>query len=256
MIVYLGYDDSATTHLSLLKSPWLMDRVVHDYQMECMIWTAQKPDITAAILAGLTVTDEKGDEDVRSDSHVFKLACQTPCADDCPTILNALIESYQKVLEENARNVNEDALTLITQTADKVRQELQQKETEYEAFRAETPLLLNGKRTPISRELGWPISSRRPWRSGSVAELESRPATLARSLQVPQDAVAVEAMIPAITDATRARASRRCCCRCCWKRKNCWRTSDRGIQRSNPCAIRSDSRANGSRLLLKSSAHS
>jgi capsular exopolysaccharide synthesis family protein len=66
-------------------------------------------------------------------------------AEDCQTVLNALIHTYQQFLGETYQNANEEVMRLISQAKDVLHKQLTEKEGAYRKFRQESPLLWNGQ---------------------------------------------------------------------------------------------------------------
>jgi capsular exopolysaccharide synthesis family protein len=78
------------------------------------------------------------------NSSVLQLSYKAPVPEDCATVLNAVLESYQEYLNKTHRSVSQEAIVLISEAKDSLLKQLTEKEQAYRKFRQEAPLLWDG----------------------------------------------------------------------------------------------------------------
>src|SRR5205823_5986871 len=79
------------------------------------------------------------------DPNVIDLAYRGGSAQDCATVLGAVIQTYQDFLGETYQNFSDETVRLISQAKDVLQEQLAEKEAAYRKFRQESPLLMRGK---------------------------------------------------------------------------------------------------------------
>ena len=140
----LAIEDYVATHQTLLKSPLIVERAVKKKNLGALECFAGEEDVTETILLSLTVARTRAAGPTAS--NVLDLAFRGGKADECPIVLNAIIDSYKDFLDETYRNISEDTLKLVVQARDVLQKDLMKQEIAYRTFRTEAPiLLLRGK---------------------------------------------------------------------------------------------------------------
>src|SRR5262249_50301112 len=120
----------------------IVERAIRKHQLGALPgFAGEQEDLTEAIVTSLAVT--RGKSGIQGGDNVLTLSFTGPSASECPTVLNAVIDSYQDELEETGRTMGTEALRLMTQARDVLHKELQEKEAAYRKFRKEAPLLLS-----------------------------------------------------------------------------------------------------------------
>jgi len=138
------YDDYLPTHLVLLKSPRIIRGAVDNGRLDKLVSLRRQGDPVGAIIQALTVTsDTQGN--ARSSSNILLLSIRAGVSEECPTILNAIISSYEEFLGTTYQDMSKKTLELITQARDEVLKDIEQKEKDYEEFRDQASLLWRGK---------------------------------------------------------------------------------------------------------------
>jgi len=139
-------EDLLSTHIELFRSPRIVKLAIENCNLESTASIAQQirsdKDPVKYIISHLNVT--KGGEGRAKDAHVLRATFRDPSAEDCATILGAVVESYQDFLGEQFQNTSAEAMTLIAKAKDDTSQKLQEAEAAYLKFRKEAPLLWNG----------------------------------------------------------------------------------------------------------------
>ncbi len=132
--------DDVPMHMALITSPFFIGSTVDRFGLASLSSLADAVDPTEAIIESLSVASET-DQKRRSPNSILSLAYSGEDPEDCQVILSAIIQSYEDFLQENNLTTNQDALTLITQKAETVREELRGAEAEYQELRRRMPLI-------------------------------------------------------------------------------------------------------------------
>lgn len=134
------------TQSVLIRSQRIVKRAVETFDLKSLPSLAHDHNPVNTIIRGLNVIHQPGTEGVLNMSY------SGPVADDCRTILNAVIQSYGGFLRENHKSFTEETAQLITNAKDDLLQQLNEKEAEYRKFRKETPEIWSGdSKTNIHR---------------------------------------------------------------------------------------------------------
>ena len=141
------YEDLLSTHVQLLRSPRVVNYAVEKHQLGSLPTVAeqikQEKDPAEYIIEELQVS--KGGEGRAKDAHVLRATFRGPSAEDCAVILSAVVESYQDFLGETFQDTSKEAMDLISRAKTELGEELQEKETAYQEFREQSPLLWKGE---------------------------------------------------------------------------------------------------------------
>jgi capsular exopolysaccharide synthesis family protein len=128
-----------STHATLLRSPIIIDQAIERNQLRSLPSLRGSGDLAHTIIAGLRVSSSGN----RTGSDIISLSYQSGSRDDCPKVLNGIIDAYQNFLGETYQNVSLETLKLIEQAKDEVGLQAEQAEKDYREFRAEAPLLFS-----------------------------------------------------------------------------------------------------------------
>src|SRR5262249_5169136 len=109
-------DDYVAGHVTLIRSPLIVRQAVEEWDLQSLGSLHMYSDPSVPILGSLNVGLANGT--VTGSTNVLNLTYRGSDASDCRAVLNAVIDSYEKFLDETYQNVNEDTLKLITQKAD------------------------------------------------------------------------------------------------------------------------------------------
>jgi capsular exopolysaccharide synthesis family protein len=137
----MAYEDYVSAHLVLIQSPLIVGRAVKANNLGGLKSFGGQTDPTGQIIGSLSLTRE-GEG---TTSGILNLAYRGPVAEDCGTILNAVIASYQEFLQETYSNVSKEAADLITSSKNILRGDLAKKKDTYKEFRLNNPLVLRSK---------------------------------------------------------------------------------------------------------------
>ena len=139
----VGLEDALSTQMLLFTSPLIVGRAVDKFHLESLPSLKELHPATAEIMESLKAL-RAGDKNT-PDPNVMLLTYEGVDAEDCQTVLNSLIHTYQAFLGETYQNANEEVTRLISQAKDVLHKQLTEKEASYRKFRQESPLLWNGK---------------------------------------------------------------------------------------------------------------
>src|SRR5262245_48598119 len=134
-------EDQSSLHEALVKSPLIVGRAVQKRQLGALQSFAGLDDPTQLIVRSLVVIPHAPRDSGRSSGIILFLSFRGPVADDCSTVLNAIVESYETFLRETYRNVSDHAVELIEQARELLDTDLAKLNEDYEKLRRQAPLL-------------------------------------------------------------------------------------------------------------------
>jgi capsular exopolysaccharide synthesis family protein len=138
-------EDYVATHLVVLRSPLLIERAVKKRDLGKLKSFEERGDVVAAIAAGLVVSRDTNKDASSGPNNIVNLSFRGPVSEDCPRVVNAIIESYQEFLDFNYVNSTELALNLISQAREALKKDKQDAETKHRNFLKDSPLLWRTK---------------------------------------------------------------------------------------------------------------
>jgi capsular exopolysaccharide synthesis family protein len=167
-------EDYLTTHLLLIKSQLIVERAVKKRDLGRLPSLQGKGDPAAVVRAGLGAEREK-DASGGAPNNVINLTYSCTVAEDCPAVLNAIIDCYKEFLDETYHIVSDDTVAQITKGRDALKTQLDEKEKEYYGFREKSPLIWKGKDgINVQQERVAGIEARRSALMMRRADLEQR----------------------------------------------------------------------------------
>lgn len=105
--------DYLPSHITALKSPLIVKEAVRRHDLKELSSFSGVGDPTGIILNSLVVLrDESGGGD-KNSSNVVNLTYRGPIAEDCPAVLNAIVESYVFFLDQTFRDLSSRVQTII-----------------------------------------------------------------------------------------------------------------------------------------------
>jgi capsular exopolysaccharide synthesis family protein len=90
----------------------------------------------------LTIT--RGGSGQERESHVLSVTFRHPDLVESKLVLDAILASYQKFLDEKFADVNKEAARLIEKASKELEQNLLEAQTKYQKFREQSPVIFNG----------------------------------------------------------------------------------------------------------------
>lgn len=174
------FEDYVSTHEAFLRSPVVVAEAIKKWNLQSLPSFANVADPTNTIISSTTVSHDKNSEG--GSSVILFLSFRGPVAEDCPKVLNALIDSYREFLDKNYQNVNNDNLKLITQKVEELQEKLTEKERKYREFRERAPQIETDKEGVRLRHDRSPaIEAKRSTLFIRRAEIQARLAALAKA---------------------------------------------------------------------------
>lgn len=128
-----------STHETLLRSPVIINQAVQKHELGALPSLRGSGNPAAQIIDGLTVAATIGES---GDIIRFSYASSSP--EDCPKVLEAVIDAYHDFLGETYQNVNQETAALITQAKDVLDRQITETQQEYQKFRDAAPLMYLG----------------------------------------------------------------------------------------------------------------
>jgi capsular exopolysaccharide synthesis family protein len=131
------------THLVLMKSPLIVGRAVQEGKLGSLESFAGMGDPTDAVAGRLTVDSVMRDSGGRD--NILKVSFSGGVAADCPTVVNAVLESYKKFLAETYRDASADTVKFISEARNILENDLNKTEAAYRDLRENSPMIWRGK---------------------------------------------------------------------------------------------------------------
>jgi polysaccharide biosynthesis transport protein len=174
-------DDYLSIHQTLMKSPVIVRDASRKDALKGLK-SFQSGDPTYAIIGGLSVTRES--KDSSSYSNVLNLAFTCGNPDDCPVVVNSVIEAYKEWLNKKYRTVSGEALTQVANATNTLQKKLDEQEAKYEEFRQQNPLVIvttGGETRSLHENWLLGIQSKKLDLLGVRAQLKGRLAVLEKA---------------------------------------------------------------------------
>jgi capsular exopolysaccharide synthesis family protein len=136
-------DDYVSTEQEILQSPMLIEQAINDYKLDRLkTFEGMDPqELRIEFKLGLKVTREHKDSSNRYN-NVVTVAFRGKEPDECPVIVEAIINAYKRHLQETYQDNTAKSLGLIQQARDLVKNDLAHQQAEYTKFRAGIPAAL------------------------------------------------------------------------------------------------------------------
>jgi capsular exopolysaccharide synthesis family protein len=127
-------EDYVSSHLVVIRSSVIVERAVKKRNLQGLHSFSGQGDPTGSIVAALGAARDNKDS-TSGPNNIINLSYRGTVADDCPEVLNAIIESYKSFLDEAYHNVSDENLTLITAHRDHLKRELIEARSKHRSFR-------------------------------------------------------------------------------------------------------------------------
>lgn len=141
-----GFEDYLAIHRAVIASPLIVQRAIETSNLGSLQSFAdlEDPDdeeLVDAIIADLTV--EGGSRELgESADSIMTLSFRSKIPEDCPLVVQALLDSYKSFHDEVW--MSDNSVRLISQARDLLKNDLSQQEEAYSAFRQSSPLVSQG----------------------------------------------------------------------------------------------------------------
>ena len=137
-----GFEGDLTSQIFLLKSPRILQAAVDSAALqECP--TILRINDPVRWLSGALDIYQPRLERGGAAQNILELKINSRIPEDCPTILDAVIASYQDFVDTSREGVSKESLATLMQQKHKLDGELQTKRDAYREFRADAPILIS-----------------------------------------------------------------------------------------------------------------
>jgi polysaccharide biosynthesis transport protein len=123
----LAYEDFIPTHLVLIRSPLIVKKAIKLGNLSALSSFAGQADPTGTIRGSLTAARE-GNEPTAASTGIINLSYRGPVPEECPLILQAVIDGYEEYLKDVSKNTAAEAYQEVTKAKEALEAELQQQE--------------------------------------------------------------------------------------------------------------------------------
>lgn len=137
-------EDYLTTHVILIRSQEILRRAGAVLNDQAPGVLPPGADPVAFIGAGLTVTRE-GREGAMTAPNVLNLAFRCGRAEDCPRVLNAVIEAYTRFLNETYGDLNKEFVQQMTKAQETLQNDIAAKQKEHDKIADSVAYALKSK---------------------------------------------------------------------------------------------------------------
>lgn len=129
-------EDFMSTHMVLLKSPYILSRAVEKENLNLLKTFAGSIDPVGQIQAGLIVSRESAKENSTGErNNIITIAFRGPVSEDCNKVIDAVVEAYKEFLNLTYRNVSDDTIKFFQKARDSLYVDLKDAEKKYSEFR-------------------------------------------------------------------------------------------------------------------------
>lgn len=137
-------EDYMSTQSILVRSPAIIERAVKKPSMQDLkSFPEERPEnIVYAIRDNLQVLRDNRETQSGAMNNILTLAYRGPEADECRTILVAIMDSYQSFLDETYKTVSDRTLELILEAKRTLGEKLEAAEQAQQDFRLKNPFTL------------------------------------------------------------------------------------------------------------------
>ena len=193
-----SFEDFVSTHLALIVSPLIVERAVETSslnQLSSFAGIAPREEMVGYIIGQLEATSGPRSLGENAD-RIMNLTFEGPVAEDCPVVVDAVLDAYIAFLDEVYRGMSDDTLALIDQAKGVLQNDLQQQEQGYIEFRQKSPLVTRGgdEVSPLQERLT-AIETQRSQLLLRRAELEGQLRAIHEFADRPADATSLLAML-------------------------------------------------------------
>ena len=138
------FEDYADTHRTLIQSPLIIERAVKQGNLAALAsFASEERPLAEAVIDSLSVDPVSNGNRTATES-ILALTYRGNVAEDCPVIAQAILDSYQRFLDETYRDVSDDSVKLISEARVVLQKDLAAQEAAYREFRRTSPLIRNG----------------------------------------------------------------------------------------------------------------
>ena len=168
----------SSPHNLLITSPAVIEDAIKTSNLQELRFVTDTGNPIGAILTGLTINVSS----IKAgDLITLTFTCRV--AEDCPIVLDAIVKSYQKFLEDLHHNTGLETLNLISRAKDELDEDLKTLDANYRRFIDESPLLQTAEGTVNQHYLyAEEIDTKRRGLRLEITDLKARVESLKRAM--------------------------------------------------------------------------
>jgi capsular exopolysaccharide synthesis family protein len=126
-------------HEQLLRSPVIINQAIENHDLRSLPSFRADSNPVGRIVAGLTITARTG-----QTGDIITFTYSSPAAEECPRVLEAVMDAYRDFLGENQQNSSRELVDLVTTAKDVLDRQIAEVQEQYSQFREQAPLLFLG----------------------------------------------------------------------------------------------------------------
>ena len=130
--------DYMSTQGTLITSPLIVGRAVEKSNLGSLRSFAGLSSVDAVVMGGLSVS-------TGSNDNILTVSFRSTVPEDCPTVINAVVDSYKEFLSETYDTMSASAVDLMSESRDMLLLDLREQEEAYRKFREDSPLISAGE---------------------------------------------------------------------------------------------------------------
>jgi polysaccharide biosynthesis transport protein len=134
-------NSSGDMHAALISSQAVIVQAVEDGGLGQLPGVRASGNAVGVVMSGLSVSVKEGGGHGKSDA-IIRLSFTSANREECPKILNAVVDAYQEFLGESHQNISKETSSLIEEAKDQLDRQISESEKTYREFRDKSPLLV------------------------------------------------------------------------------------------------------------------
>ena len=141
--------DDTATHMALLSSPSFIQRAIDTRKLDALKTFANQQDVVSSIIKSLSVS--RGQDKITTNpTDILYFKYRGPVAEECGTILSAVIETYDTFLNESNFEEHQYALRIMSDKTNAIRSEIEAKQMELQQLQASSPPSWSAEESTLS----------------------------------------------------------------------------------------------------------
>jgi succinoglycan biosynthesis transport protein ExoP len=178
-------EDYLATHQVVITSPRIIKAAIAEHHLGDLKSLGDKPKPASTVKEGLSTDRVFTLKGGSSPNNIMNLTFRSADPEDSQKVLEAVLDQYQKFLDETYRDVTKETYQLIAQARDVLKKDLLTLRHEYLQFQKNSPLLVKSKDGgTLHQERLFKISEKRSDLQMRRAEIELALATIDKALKL------------------------------------------------------------------------
>ncbi|HEY1375303.1 MAG TPA: polysaccharide biosynthesis tyrosine autokinase [Gemmataceae bacterium] len=141
-------EDYMATQSVLIRSPEIIGRAIRTPKLQDLksfpaeTVNGNGPELINAIQQALQVARDTKESTTGAPTNILTLSLRGPVAEECPKIVDAVIDSYQSFLNETYKNVSESTVDQINSAKELLQGKVEQQQQQLADLRAKSPYVV------------------------------------------------------------------------------------------------------------------